>query len=86
MRIIKATKVKSKARICLAGPAGSGKTYSALAMARVFGDRIVVIDTENSSSAEYAGEFSFDFDIIPIEDIFSPKVYVEAIHEADVVH
>lgn len=80
MRIVKATKVKSKARICLAGPAGSGKTYSALAMARVFGKNIVVIDTENNSSAEYADEFGFDFDIAQMDEgDFAPSKYIEAI-------
>jgi len=80
MRIVKATKVKSKARICLAGPAGSGKSYSALAMARVFGEHVVVIDTENNSSAEYADEFGYEFDILQMDEgDFSPSKYVEAI-------
>lgn len=52
-----------KARIGLCGPAGGGKTYSALIFASVIaeaeGGRIAVIDTENGSAALYADEFSF---------------------------
>ena len=75
--ITKATKIQSKARIGLIGPAGSGKTYSALAIAAGMGGRVAVIDTENASAAKYAG--SFDFDVLTL-DTFAPRTYVEAIH------
>jgi hypothetical protein len=75
--ITKATKIQSKARIGIIGPAGSGKTYSALAIAVGLGQRIAVIDTENASAAKYAG--SFDFDVLAL-DSFAPRTYVEAIH------
>ena len=80
LKIVKATKVKSKARVGISGPAGSGKTYSSLSIASGLGDRIVVIDTENGTSAKYAN--IFDFDIIQL-DKFSPSLYVDAIHMAE---
>lgn len=75
--ITKATKIQSKARIGLVGPAGAGKTYSALAIAAGLGQRVGVIDTENASAAKYAGVF--DFDVLTL-DTFAPRTYVEAIH------
>jgi DNA polymerase III delta prime subunit len=52
-----------KARIALDGPAGSGKTWTALMTAReLVGEegRILVIDTERGSASLYSDEFSFD--------------------------
>ena len=84
MRIEKASKKKTKARIAIFGPSGSGKTYSSLAIAKGMiesgllpeGSRIVVIDTEHRSAEKYADRF--DFDVLPLED---PKIdrYIEAI-------
>jgi hypothetical protein len=76
-QITKATKIQSKARIGIVGPAGSGKTYSALAIAAGLGEYIAVIDTENASAAKYAGVV--DFDVLTL-DTFSPRTYVDAIH------
>lgn len=82
-KVIDAEKVKSKARIGIAGPAGSGKTYSALAIGQCLGEgRTVLIDTENESSAKYSKEFKFR--IIPFpEGDYSPSKYVEAIRYAE---
>jgi hypothetical protein len=58
-----ATRDAVKARIALTGPAGSGKTYSALAIATELADKVAVIDTEHGRAREYAtptGPFSFD--------------------------
>jgi hypothetical protein len=55
-----AIKSQSKLRAGLFGPAGSGKTFSALRIARGLGGRIAVIDTERGSSCKYADRFSFD--------------------------
>jgi flagellar biosynthesis GTPase FlhF len=49
---VKATKKKLKARVALIGPTGSGKTMTALKMARGFAGsegRIAVIDTEHGT-------------------------------------
>lgn len=78
--IKKATKAQSRARIALMGPAGSGKTYSALNVARHLGQRIIVIDTERGSASKYADEF--DFDVIEL-DSFSPKTYALALRAAE---
>lgn len=52
-----AKKSESRARIALCGPPGSGKTFTALQLARGLADdpsRIILIDTENRSAAKYA--------------------------------
>lgn len=82
LQIIEATRVQSKARIGFAGPAGSGKTFTALTFAFVFGNHVCVIDSENSRSAKYANRFP-KFSIIPLEERFGPDVYVEAIGMAE---
>lgn len=77
----RAVKHKLKARVALDGPAGAGKTMSALkiASALVPGGRIAVIDTERASASRYAN--LFDFDVLELET-FSPQLYVEAIQAA----
>jgi len=77
--IQKATKRQAKLRHAIIGVAGSGKTYTSLKLAQVFG-RILVIDTEHSSSAKYADEF--EFDILPLES-YSPQTYIDAIRYAE---
>lgn len=77
---IKAKKSQAKARVGLIGPAGSGKTYTALVLAKTLGDKIAVIDTENNSAAKYADKF--DFDVAVLRN-FSPESYIKAIHEAE---
>lgn len=79
----KANKAQAKLRLALIGPAGSGKTYSALAVGTGLlspGRRIAVIDTEHGSSEKYAGEF--DFDVMTLSD-FHPNLYIEAITAAE---
>lgn len=79
MTFKKATKEKSKLRLALIGPTGSGKTYSALAIAEGLGKRIAVIDTERGSASKYAG--IFDFDVLDLES-YSVENYMTAIAEA----
>lgn len=78
----KATKKRSRLRLAFVGPAGSGKTYSALSVATnlIPGARVAVIDTERGSASKYANFFKFD--VLEL-DYFSPTEYVEAIHEAN---
>lgn len=56
----KAEKKGAKLKIALTGVSGSGKTYSALVLAKEIGKRIAVIDTENDSALLYADDFDFD--------------------------
>lgn len=60
-----------KARLMLSGPAGAGKTYSALEIASTLGERILVIDTERESSLTYADEFAFTH--LPWHEPFDPR-------------
>lgn len=72
--------------IGLAGASGSGKTYSALRLARgIAGERpFAVIDTEAGRAKHYADAFRFDHgDMAPP---FSPAAYADAIKAADDAH
>lgn len=69
---------------CLYGKSSSGKTYSALRLARGLlddNDRICLIDTENGRASHYA-DF-FDFDVLELEPPFTPARYIEAIIMAE---
>jgi hypothetical protein len=79
-RIHKATKKKSKLRIILEGASGSGKTFSALKMAKPFG-KIVLIDTEKGSASLYSD--LFDFDVLELSPPYSPEEYIKAIKECE---
>jgi hypothetical protein len=78
----KATKKRSKLRLAFDGPAGSGKTMSALLVAKGLarGGKIAVIDTERGSASLYSDEVQFD--VVEL-DSFSPDIYVEAIRTAE---
>lgn len=56
----KALKEKSYLRAAIYGPAGSGKTYSSLAIASGFSKKIALVDTERGRARKYAGAFKFD--------------------------
>ena len=86
-----AKKEKLSAKIALEGPAGHGKTYSALLLAHGFGGKTALIDTENRSSCLYAGlEFDpvnhpgekFEFDVAHLSEPYAPERYVELILDA----
>ena len=76
----KATKQSARLRMSLIGVAGSGKTYTALNIAKHLGNRIAVIDTERGSASKYSDVF--EFDVLELE-VFSPAMYVEAIQAAE---
>lgn len=80
MKFTKATKKRSRARIALMGPAGSGKTWNSLELAAELGDRIAVIDSERGSASKYSD--SFDFDVLEL-DSYGPEKYVEAVQTAE---
>lgn len=56
-----ATKEAAKARICLTGPAGAGKTYTALMLAFGLGENVAVIDTERGSASKYVNRNGWRF-------------------------
>ena len=77
-----AVKTESKLRLAFTGPAGSGKTYSSLAVATALvpGGRVALLDTEHGSAAKYADIFTFD--TVEMESSFHPDRYVEVINAA----
>lgn len=80
MQLQQATRKKSKLRLNISGPAGSGKTYSALLMAKgLIGnwEKIAVIDTENGSASLYS--HLGPFQTIDLQAPFTPERYIEAI-------
>jgi hypothetical protein len=77
----KATKAAAKLRLGLVGPAGSGKTYTALRIARGLGGRVAVIDTERGSASLYAGERGLEFDVIEL-DTYGVERFIEGIKAA----
>lgn len=79
MEFKKAERKQAKVKICLVGPSYSGKTYSALLLAKGISDKIAFIDTERGSASLYANEFSFN--VIELPD-FSPETYIKAIKAA----
>jgi hypothetical protein len=84
-QVTKATDVKVKARIGIDGNSGSGKTWTALMIARALAegemDKVLLIDTENKSSAKYAPDFG-PFDLLPMQDDFNPARFAAAIRYA----
>lgn len=81
LKFRKATREQSWLRLALIGPAGSGKTFTALTLASALGDRIAVIDTERGSAAKYADDVA-SFDVLELES-FAPDTYVQAIRAAE---
>lgn len=87
----KAARRKAKIRLGLAGPAGSGKTATALLIAYgICGDwnKISLIDSESGSGDLYAnhkiGETKIgEYNILPLEAPFTPEKYSAAIRECE---
>ena len=77
----KATKTQKRLRLSLYGVSGSGKTYSALALAKGLGGKVALIDTERGSASAYANLFAFD--TLEMQPPFSPAAYVAAIKAAE---
>jgi hypothetical protein len=78
----RAAKHAAKLRMALAGPAGAGKTYTAMTLAAALsdGEPFAVIDTEHGSASKYADIFTFD--VLEL-DSYHPDRYVEAIRMAE---
>lgn len=77
----RATRSQAKLRLGLIGPAGSGKTYTALRIASGLGGRIAVVDTERGSASLYMGERGVEFDVIEL-DSYEVENFVDAINAA----
>jgi hypothetical protein len=85
MQFQPATKEQAFLKMALMGPAGSGKTYTALRFAHALGERIAVLDSEHGSASKYVGEspdgIAWAFDTLQ-PDTFPPTLYTDAINLA----
>lgn len=78
-----AKKEQGKLRMALYGISGSGKTMSALKIAKYLGKKILVLDTERGSASKYAGEKDIpEFYTIQLRDSHAPVEYISVINEA----
>jgi hypothetical protein len=77
----RATKAAAKLRLGLVGPAGSGKTMTALRIAKGLGGRVAVVDTERGSASLYSGERGMEFDVMELAS-YEVEKFVEAIKAA----
>ena len=75
-----AVRKRVKLRMAIAGPAGSGKTYSALQIASGLGGKIGFIDTEHNSAHVYAEQF--DYEVALLEEPYDAAKYIQYIKEA----
>ena len=85
MQIKKAVRRKTRLRMALDGPPGSGKTRTALEVGKVLAEhangRVGVIDTEHSSATLYADKFDFDSIELNGPENWGPEKYIEAIDD-----
>jgi len=77
MFIRKAERRKSKLRLALCGVSGSGKTMSAIKIAKGIGGKFVFIDTENGSADLYC--HIADYDVLTLAPPFTTDKYIKAI-------
>ncbi|MCE7043952.1 AAA family ATPase [Dyadobacter sp. CY312] len=81
MQLHKAKRNNVKIKIGIQGPAGSGKTKSALLLGFGLTDdwtKIAVVDTESRSSELYAHLGAYN--VLPLSYPFTPEKFKEAIH------
>jgi nucleoside-triphosphatase THEP1 len=79
----KATRKQAKIKLAVTGASGSGKTYSALRLAKGLADgkKVAVIDTENGSASLYSDRF--DFDTLDLSPPFTHDKFISAISAAE---
>ncbi len=92
-----AVKRDAKGRVALIGPAGSGKSMTALILARLLAGpdgKIAAVDTEHGSLSKYAHTDTcggagkcllpdhFEFDVEELSD-YSPEIFVDRLTEAE---
>lgn len=82
----KAVKYDARGRIALVGPAGAGKSWTMLTLARVLAGpegTIAAVDTEHGSLSKYSDVAEFGgFDVIE-PDEFSPDLFLKALDAAE---
>lgn len=78
----RASRAQTPIIVGLAGPSKSGKTFSALRLAKGManGGKIAMINTEGPRGHQYAGQF--EYDACDLTEPFSMKKYEEAIKAA----
>lgn len=83
MAFKKATKFAAKGRIAIAGPSGTGKTFTGLTLAFGLADtgKVAVIDTERGSASKYADVFP-EFDVMEL-DSYHPDKFIQGIKDAE---
>jgi len=79
MAFQKATKTQAKLRAALFGPAGAGKTWTALSVGTGIGGKIALIDSERGSASKYADRFEFDTQMLVKKTV---DEYISYINEA----
>lgn len=77
----KAVRKQIKLKLAITGPTGSGKSFSALRLAKGLGGKVAVIDTENGSASLYSDKF--EFDVLDMKPPFTTEKYIEAINAAE---
>lgn len=75
-----AVRKQLKAKIGFMGTAGTGKSWNALALATMLGERVAAIDSERGRLVAYAGDFKFDHLPLPND---APESYVAAVELAN---
>lgn len=86
MAFIKAERKRGRAKIGLVGPAGSGKTHSALLLAAGLTEsgKIAVIDTEHHSAELESGKAGIpEYDVMTLDPPFDTLRFSSAIAEAE---
>jgi hypothetical protein len=90
MAFQKAIKHDAKLRLAICGPAGGGKTFTGLQLAKHLGKKVGVIDTEHGSASKYAHTATcggsdncqlpdhFDFDVDEPSE-FNPRTLMDSI-------
>lgn len=83
MNFAPAKREQTSLLIALAGPSGSGKSWSALALATGLADggKIAMVDTEARRGLHYAEHFSFDH--LDMGPPFSPERFTQALEAAE---
>jgi hypothetical protein len=81
MQFHKAVRKRAKLRLAITGPAGSGKTYGALKIAKGMGGKVAVIDTERGSASLYS--HLLEFDTLELDAPYTPERFIEALHAAE---
>ena len=83
MELRKAARKQAKIKLALQGPAGAGKSYSALLLASGITNwsKIAVIDTENQSADLYSelGQYN----VLQLSQPFTPERYITAIETCE---